>query len=447
MKQGLKLVAIIFFVSNALWAQDGEVMVLPFKVAVKMALEKNVTLNTQKNQLAANQAQRLQSYANYLPSITANGNLGKYSGQGQDPSNGDFVDLKYDFANANVGANLIIFNGFNRINNLMRFENQFMAQTSLINRAQQDAIFNVTNQYLQVLLDQEMLRIAEENFAAQGKTLEQIKGFVEVGSRASTDLYNANALYKSTELSMIRARVTYQNDKALLAQILQADPSRDFQVMAPEWTVDEKFINENSLEKLYEIAFANRADWKQSNYQIKSNKYFMRASTSGYMPTVSAFGQYGSQYASLFQGSFNEQFMKKNLNLQYGLQVSIPIFDRLVTRTNRVVAKVTLDNSELTRDNLEKTIKIDVQRAYKNYQAAIESFAASMAQFDAADLNLKMQTESYSLGVANQVTLALANQTYVQASAAKAQAQVTLIFQKILLEYALGILNPNELMN
>ena len=414
---------------------------LTYQEAVKIALDRNVTLNTQKNQLYSSQAQRLQSYANYLPSITANGNLGKYSGQGQDPNNGDFVDLKYNFLNANLGANIIIFNGLSRTNTLLRFENQFMVQSSLINRAQQDAIFNVTSQYLQVLLDQELFRIAEENLTAQKTTQSQIQGFVDVGSRPVSDLYNQDAQVKSFEVSVIRARVTYQNDKAFLAQTLQLDPAQEFNVTVPDWTIDEQFVKDNNLDKLYEIAFANRPDWAQVRFQVMANKYARRSALSGYMPTLSAFGQYGSQYASVFGGSFNEQFTRKNPNLQYGVQLILPIFDRLVTRTNRAIAKVTLDNSELTKNNLEKTIKIDVQRTFKNYQAAIESYYAAQSQFKAGELNLRTQNESYQLGVANQVTLALANQTFIQASASKAQAEITLLFQRILLEYSLGTLN------
>jgi len=45
-------------------------------------------------------------------------------------------------------------------------------------------------------------------------------------------------------------------------------------------------------------------------------------------------------------------------------------------------------------------------------------------------------------GPRTQVALAQANQTYVFGAAAKVQAEVTLLFQKVLLEYALGTLQP-----
>jgi len=50
--------------------------------------------------------------------------------------------------------------------------------------------------------------------------------------------------------------------------------------------------------------------------------------------------------------SFHDQFVKNNPQFSYGLNVTVPIFDGLVTRTNRIVSKVNYQNAELTRDNL-----------------------------------------------------------------------------------------------
>jgi outer membrane protein TolC len=174
----------------------------------------------------------------------------------------------------------------------------------------------------------------------------------------------------------------------------------------------------------------------------------MWGNTSGYFPTLSAFVGYGSTYfkssARQQNDSFHEQFFKLYPQLQYGVQVRIPIFDQLQTRTNRITQKVQMRNTQLTRENLTKTIQIDVQRAFKNYNAAIVAYKASLVQFEAADYALKLQKESYELGSASQVAVATATQTYVQGVASKAQAEITLLFQRLILEYAVGVLRPDD---
>ena len=137
---------------------------------------------------------------------------------------------------------------------------------------------------------------------------------------------------------------------------------------------------------------------------------------------------------------FNEQFTSLNPQFQYGFQLTIPIFDRLVTRNNRINAKMRHENSTNNRINLEKSIKIEVKRAYLNYIDVARGYEVSKAQLDAAKLAYDTQEESYNVGIATQVERSNANQTYVTAQADLAQNTYRLLFQSIMLDYATGVL-------
>jgi outer membrane protein len=417
---------------------------LNYKDALKIALKNNVNLNQQENLLYSRQVQRNASIAALGPNLYIQGAGNRNIGQQPNPENGNLENLTIDNFYTSINAQLTIFNGFTRINQLHQSINQFKAQTAFVNRSEQDVMYNVTIQFLQVLLDQELLKIARENFVTQQAVLDQTRESVSLGARAESDLYNQDAQVKNFEVTAIRAQVTLDNDKAILSQTLQLDPSIPFEVEFPQGNFETVSLN-LSLDSLFSVALNTRQDLKQLNYQTEANHALYRSSASGYYPVVSLFASYGSSYYSSLKkdptyGSFNNQFMTVFPNTTYGVNFTIPLFSRLTNRSQRVVNKVTYENSKLQRDNLEKTIKIDVQRAYNNYKAAIKSYNASLAQLQSGELALKTQQESYLLGVANQVTLAQANQTYVQAAASKAQAEVTLLFQATLMEYALGTL-------
>jgi outer membrane protein len=96
---------------------------------------------------------------------------------------------------------------------------------------------------------------------------------------------------------------------------------------------------------------------------------------------------------------------------------------------------------------VEKTVKLDVQRAYNTYVNAIEAYKASLSQLQAGQQALQTQEESYLLGISDQAALAQSNQVFVLAASSKAQAEVTLLFQKVLLEYALGIIRVEDFEN
>lgn len=429
---------------------QSDTVVLTFSEAVKIGLDKNVTLNQQKNTLYSRQVQRNQSRAAFLPSVGINGSASRTDGKQPNPDGGELVDLSNDYVTASIGAQMTLFNGFSQVNTLQQTAHLFKAQTALVARTEQDVVFNVTNQYLQVLLDQELLKIARENYNAQKVLLDQLREQVDLGARAEAAMYAQAAQVSNMELITLRAQVTLDNDKATLAQTLQLDPAIPFQVDYPAENISQLVIDDLSADSLFTVALTNRSDLQQAAYQMEANERGYKASSNGYYPSVSLFASYGSQYTSALKdqplyGNFGNQFGTIFPSTSYGVNVTIPIFDRMITRNNRVINRVQWDNSKLQYENLSKTVKIDVQRAVNNYKAAIQAYQASQVQVQAGELTLATQQESFMLGVTDQVALAQANQTYVVAAASRAQAVVTLIFQKILLDYALGTLRPDEI--
>lgn len=419
---------------------------LTFQEAIKIGMERNVLLNQQKNQLVASQVQKESGYVALLPSLSLNARYQRQEGRQPNADGGELIDVSTNQLNASLNANMNLFNGLRGVNAIGQANNQLSAQSYQVKRTEQDVVSLIGNQYLQVLLDQELLKIAEENLRSQTTLLEQVQGFFDVGSRAITDVYNQDALLKAAQVSHIRARNTLQNDKAILAQTLQLDPAQDFEVVYPVTKQETGYYQNMPLDSLVTLAMHNRADLEQLKYQVKANHFSYKSLSSGYLPSISLFASYGSFYYSLIPENFGNQFRTLNPSLTYGANLNIPIFSRFQNRSQRATSLMQYKNSELNRQNLEKTVKLEVQRARTNLINAIENMAASQSQFQAGELALRTQRESYDLGISAQVALAQANQTYVSGAAAKAQAEVTLIFQRIMLEYSLGTLKVEDLI-
>jgi len=181
------------------------------------------------------------------------------------------------------------------------------------------------------------------------------------------------------------------------------------------------------------------------------------------VPSLAAFGNIGSGYnyqhgvpttITLPSGEvidnpnyprpFAEQFRTNNVSKQYGLQLSIPIFNGLQNKAAAVQQKTTYRNNILTRQNLELQIRNDVLKAVRNYELVRKSFAVTTDQLTAAEQAYGLETERYNLGVTNFVDYISANRVLVQAQTDKASAEYKLVFQRIMLEYAVGTLKPEE---
>lgn len=417
---------------------------LTFEEAIKIGMERNVLVKQQRNVLEGAQVSKTSAFGAFMPNVNITSTFQRQSGQQPNTLDGGLEDLKTNYFGAQLNGNLTLFNGIRGINNVLQARSWVMAQGFLMKRTQQDVLNTVALQYLQVLLDQELLSIAQENLTTQKSLLEQMQGFFDVGTRAITDVYNQDALMKAADANVIRAKNTLLNDKALLAQTLQLDPAQDFEVVYPEFKEDYIDYSKLAMDSLMDVAQQNRADLQQLKYVVKANRFTHRAAIAGMIPTLSAFANYGSFYYSLIPENFNAQFKTLNPSLSYGANLNIPLFSRMVNKNQRALALVQVRNSELNRQNLEKTVKLDVKRALSNLINAKESLFASKSQFESGELALRTQRESYELGISNQVALAQATQTYVQGASAKAQAEVTLIFNRMMLDYALGTLKTDD---
>ncbi|MBA4056502.1 MAG: hypothetical protein C0490_17435, partial [Marivirga sp.] len=312
----------------------------------------------------------------------------------------------------------------------------------------QDVIANVSRQYLQCLLDQELITINVENVETQQVNYDQIKAQVEVGAKAESDLFNQEYLLRNAELLLVRARNTLKNDIATLALTLQIDPNIYIEVEQVDWDINSLVADSLSLEQMYTTAFDRRSDLKQATYGEKAAHYNFSAVKGRYYPNIYAGVNYNSRY-NYIQGEtnrgFSDQFYKDNTQLNYGFSVSIPIYSGLLNRSRAAQSKVTYNNAKIQTKNAEVTVKTDVLRQYQNFNDAKTSYAASQAQVRAAELAYKMEKERYDLGISNIVQLSTVNQAFVRAQGDFKTAEFTLKFQKILMSYAVGTLQFEDI--
>ncbi len=420
--------------------QNQEENIISFNEAIKIGLERNIGLKKAQNQLFSLSVDKTQAKMAYLPNVSVDLQAARQTGQQfQLVEDGfEISNVQADRLSGGLFASLSIFEGLNRTNQLRITELEFKAQSKGIEREKQNVIFAVAQQYLQILLDEQLLEIAQKNVENQQKQLERIEGFAQAGLRPQADFFTQNAAVKQLELEFIEAENTFLLDKARLTQILQLNPLEDFSITAEGLEAPQNEIV--ALAELFQLAIENRPDLQQINYRTESADQNIASLKSTYLPSLRAFYSYGTQYSSLNTLGFREQVLDLYPNNTVGLNLSIPIFNNYINKSRVARAKVELNNTALDLENLESVIFQDVQNAYLNYNAAIKRFQVSSLAFEAAEEAYKIQEERYNAGIANLAELSLANQEYVTAASNKQQARFTLLFQQTILDYQVGVL-------
>jgi outer membrane protein len=422
---------------------------LTFKDAVKLGLENNLLLNQQKNQLVYTQVNKNSNLLQMAPSIQANGSAGRFEGNSFNQQRGEVVNGQTDFVNASLGASLPIFNGFNQINAYKQASNLNDAQLNFVTRTTQDVIRNVASQYLNCLLDQQLVIIDEQNLQSQKTQYEQIQTQVELGSRAEADLYNQEFQVRNAELLLVRSKNKLKNDKAILAQTLMIDPIVAFDLEQVNWNVEDISVDQATLDQLNDLALENRSDLTQAGFTEKAAQYGFYSTRGRYYPTLSAFGQLSSRYNYIYGApdnrAFNQQFKSDNRQTSYGLQLIVPIFNGFISRAQVAQQRVAYENSKLNTKSTEIKVKTDVLIAYQNFADAKSNYTSAEAQLKAGELAYKMEKERFDLGISSIVQLTQANQSFVKAQSDYASALFTLMFQKLLVNYATGTLQETDI--
>lgn len=450
MKRTTIAIALTVIVGYA-YGQDSTTGTLTFKDAVKIGLDNNLNLNQQKNLLVSSRVAKSAGMLAFGPSININGNTGRNDGNSFNQQEGRVVNGVLDFTNASLDANMPIFRGLNVMNSYRQASSQYESQIHNVNRTQQDVIRDVARQYLTSLLDERLVVISEKNLEYQEKLYSQISEQVNAGSRAEVDLKNQEYQVKNAELLLVRARNTLRNDKALLAQTLQLDPTRPFALAEPAWEISD--FGDVSLEELHKIAAERRSDLKRAQESEKASLFGYQAVKSAYFPSVSAFASYGSAYNYVHPNpsftpdnrTFDQQFWSDNTQFTYGLSFRIPIYNAFTNRSNAVRNKMLYENARLQTENTEIVVKSEVLLAYQNLQDAQTAYEASLAQLDAARISNNLERERYTLGISDIVALTQSNQALTRAEGDYESARYTLMFQQLLINYATGTLKFEDI--
>ncbi|MEP0712074.1 TolC family protein [Algoriphagus sp.] len=432
------LIAVLL--TGTIQAQD--TLRINFRQAVDLALSANVTYQTQSNNMEVLKLEKQNALLSHLPNANINSSFSQQSGQQFQQIEGEIVvtNVTNEVVNAGLNMSMPIFNSGRRILDTQSAKLAYEAGEKGLDRAQQQVMFDVARRYLQVLLDQEIVRISLENLENQKETLRQIDGFVDAGLRTLSDKYNQQSEVARLESVLVDAELQYENDVWDLSEYLQLEPG----VVPVLEEVDPRSgglrFEGMDMAELYDIAQANRADGVQQKLLETSFKKDMQAIKAMYYPRIGAFYNYNTFFTSLDDRNLQDQLLKVYPQNTLGLSLNIPIFNNFQTRLDVSRSKVAYKNQVLQKESLDRKIYQDVKLAYLNYMAAVKKEGNTSIQVLAAEEAQNAISERFRLGISNFVDLATANQQLVAAQADKAQAVYTLFFQEVLMQHALGTL-------
>ncbi len=127
-----------------------------------------------------------------------------------------------------------------------------------------------------------------------------------------------------------------------------------------------------------------------------------------------------------------------NFRQNIGLQLTIPLFNNGVARTNWQKSKLNVTSLELQKDLDLLNLKQDIYTAYNDASTAIQKYYAGVKRVQTAEKAYNFAQKRYDLGLLPTIDLLTNQNNLNRARVELAQAQVDYVFKLKLLEFYKG---------
>jgi outer membrane protein len=410
----------------------GDSITLP--QAIRIALEQDINVRTARNNVLLDSLTVRQLRNQFNPNLAAS----TQTSQGFGSQNANSFAMS-----GGLSSGLTLYNGRQNINSLRQAQLNVRASGYDLGRVRQTVVFTVASDYLNLITQQEQLRVQQENLAAQQEELTQQEAFARAGTHAIGDLYQQQAAVAATRFAVATARHATEIAKVDLIEELRLNPRATYTFVPPIARGDSATIATFNLDSLITVALTQRVDLSAQIFRVEAARRAILIAEGSRLPVVSASLGYSSGLNSTASGDFLSQLNQRRGG-SLGLSVSIPIFDRGAAEIAKERALIGLDNELLALRDEQQRVALEVRRAYLDYQAAGEQLVEATAQARAAALALEAAQARYRNGLATFVEVTLARAALIQAQSAVVNVRSSVAFQQALMSYYTGVLGPGN---
>lgn len=409
--------------------------------ARQISLERNLNVAQAQNNIEAAQATVLAATGSYLPTLSASGGWNRNQSEGPINFRGVIIPNNKTVTNnfsTGVDLNYTIFDGFSREGNYSRASANAIATEQTSARTRQAIVFQVESAYLNVLRNEQLVRVSEENLRRDRRQLERIEESNRVGALSKADVYRQQSQVAADELNLITAQNNFNKSKADLIALVGLDVSDDYVIADPSISqvitqaeLEASSLQSKNFDDMVRRAIAYRPDYAGAKEAVRSADGGVSSARSGYFPTVAASAGYGFNNSELSK-------LTENKSINWGINIRWNIFDGFGTNNALQAAQVQKKNAELALQQTERNISVEVKKALLDLEAARKAYEVSQKGLLSATEDRKIAEERYNLGAGTLLDLLTANAGLVNAEANKINSVYNYVIAKRNLEFAIG---------
>jgi len=295
-------------------------------------------------------------------------------------------------------------------------------------------VSNVSKAFYELLLSKQQIALLDTDIVLLTRSLKdaynQYKGGIVDKTdyqRATISLNNANAGRK-TAIETQKSRI------ALLKLYMSYPTNAQLDVVFDSVRLREEVA---SFDTLQEVDIKNRIEFQQLVTEKRLYEYNLKYYKWGFLPTVSAFGEYNLNY---YNNQFKDLYQNNYPNSYAGLSVTIPLF----TGTKRIqqvrIAQLQIDRLNYNFISLTDSIRTEFVQAMSSYKADLNNYFEQKANMELAREVYNIIQLQYRSGIKTYLDVVVANNDLFAAQVNYTNAIFQVLSDQIDVQRSLGTL-------
>ncbi|MBE9460455.1 TolC family protein [Dyadobacter subterraneus] len=446
---------------------------------IRIALETNPQVKQSEIQVQRDNNIHEQSRWQRWPSLSFNAAQGFNSGRNIDPFTNQFVQQNISQNQFQLGSSVILFSGFQLKNTVKRNEINIMASQKDLDAARNDIMLNVALSYLQVISNEELIGVAQRQVDASNLQVGRTQKLVEAGTLAESNLFDLKAQLANDELTLVNAQNNLETAKLNLKQLMNMPGSDPINLIKIPVADPNLRAYDATIQQIYETAMSNLPQMKAAELRTEAAKKNIEIIRGSAMPTLSLNGGINTTFSSvapkerfISDGSpsqtqtvtsttdyiivNDQQFpivqtvstpggslrhfgyldqLNFNRNSSINLSLRIPIFTNFQVRYNVANAKLQQQTTEYQAQQVQLTIRKNVEQAYIDMNNAAKRYSATANQVRALTEAFRISQVRFDVGAINSVEYNIAKANLDRANGNLIQTKYDYVFRTKILDF------------
>jgi outer membrane protein len=426
---------IILFISLSISMQGQEVWTL--EKCIKRAIEKNISIKQSQADLESTRLNKTTAVANFLPSLNFGGSHSWNVGLNQNITTGLLENMTTRSASMNANMGIDLFNGLQNIQQLYRANLSILASQYQLADMKENISLLVANSYLQILFNRESLGVQQSQLNIANEELIIAQERLKTGIIPMGDVLEIEANVATIEQNVVVAENNFQLSKIALAQLLLIPDFSNFEIAQETAITPEPAILSTNVNTIYSKAVAKRNDVKLAETNLKIAKKDLAISRGSILPKLSGFYSYNSRILFDDPSDISHQ-LDRNSGQNFGLQLSIPIFNGMANNTNIRRSKINIQKSTYALEQVKLDLENTINQAYNDAKGSLKAHQAAEKTLKARKLAYEYAKERFDNGGMSTFNFLQAGQRYEAAQSELIKTKYNYIFKLKVLEFYFG---------